>query len=523
MKRLCPPFAAAFIISAVIAAQSAYAGFRPESYLCYRTTAPVTIDGRLNEGDWLKAPFTNLFVDIEGDRMPTPSLGTRVKMLWDDSYLYVAVCLEEPNVWGTISKRDDPVYAFDNDLEIFLDVDNDGKWYIEFQVNPINVVYDLVRPNKGAPLMIPWDIEGVKTAVQVDGTLNKSDDVDKGWTVEIAWPMKSLAEHAGTMPIPPENGNTWRIDFPRVEWPFDYASKFLRRVPGKREENWVWCSQGLINNHWPEAWGFLVFSTSPVGFQDDSILAAQMERPFLTVDSKKGKKVKPGSMVLIPGGEFVQGPDPLEKETSPAYTVNVESFYIDICEVTVAEYTAFLNAVNDDSHYYKWMAHHDCGILKDSGGKYSVAPGRENYPVVYVDEKDAEAYAIWAGKRLPTESEWERACRMDDGRIHPWGSGEFTPARCNYNYNYGGTLPVGSLPEGATRNGVLDMAGNVWEICSGIYGAYPGGKPLYEITPQTVYRGGCWASPASMIHASVRDLQVMRSPYVGFRCAKDAK
>ena len=169
------------------------------------------------------------------------------------------------------------------------------------------------------------------------------------------------------------------------------------------------------------------------------------------------------------------------------------------------------------------MPHHDCGIVQNSDGSYSVIPGREEYPIVYVDLKDAEAYAAWAGKRLPTESEWERACRFSDNRPYPWGDDELSPELCNFDYHYGGTLPVGCFPGGVTKQGVHDMAGNVWELCAGEFDAYPGGEVSLERRPQTVYRGGCWASPPKMLHAAVRDVRAMRSPYIGFRCARDAK
>ena len=518
MKRMLLPL---LLVCSLV--PSVQAGFRPETYVCRRATETITIDGHLNEGSWLRAPVTQLFVDIEGDRLPPPSLGTRVKMVWDDKYVYFAVMMEEPNVWGTVSKRDDPVYAFDNDLEIFLDVNNDGKWYIEFEMNALNVVYDLVRENKSSPLIIPWDIEGIQTAVQIDGTLNKPDDVDRGWTCEIAWPMSSLREHAGEMPIPPHDGDTWRIDFPRVECEFDYESKFLRKVPRVPVQNWVWCSQGVINNHWPEAWGFLRFSTEPVGLTSSGDIPPENTAPFLTPDLKKRKKVKPGDMVRIPGGEFTQGPDPIDEKTSPAHTVTVKDFYIDRYEVTVAEYAAFLNDVRDEKHFYRHMPHHDCGIVKNTDGSYSVTPGREEYPIVYVGLENAEAYAAWAGKRLPTESEWERACRFSDNRPYPWGENDLTPELCNFNYHYGGTLPVGCFPRGVTKQGVHDMAGNVWELCAGEFESYPGGEVSLERRPQTVYRGGCWASPPKMMHAAVRDVRAMRSPFIGFRCARDAE
>jgi len=498
------------------------AGFRPKTYVCFRTDDEIVIDGKLDEGAWLRAPESDLFVDIEGDRMPLPWFGTRVKLLWDDEYLYCAAYLEDTNVWGTLFERDARVYH-DNDFEIFLDIDNDGRWYYEFEMNPLNTVYDLVRASKQARLEIEWDIEGIKTAVHVVGTLNNPADVDRGWYCEIAWPMKSLKEFAGSMAVPPLEGDEWRIDFPRVEYIFDEESKVLQRKPGTRAQNWAWSPPLVINNHWIEALGFLRFSTQLAGTQDDSAIAVGLEKPFLTLDPKKRKHVKAGSMALIPGGEFTLGPDPLDPVTSPAHSVTLDDFYIDKYEVTVAEYTAFLNGVKKDEHYFKHMAHYDCGIVKNGDGSYSVTPGREEYPIVYVNLADAEAYAAWAGKRLPTEAEWECAARFDDGRPYAWGDDALSPVRCNFNYHYGSTQKIGSFPEGKTTQGVFDMTGNVWEICAGEFGLYPGGKNVYDFKPTTVYRGGSWATPPKMLHTSVREVRIQRTPFVGFRCVKDVK
>ena len=499
------------------------AGFRPKTYICYRASGPIVIDGRLDEGSWLRAPETDLFVDIEGDRQPLPWFGTRVKLVWDDEYLYCGAMLEDTNIWGSMTGRDVLVCRDDNDFEVFIDIDDDGRWYYEFEMNALNTIYDLVRANKYARLEIEWDFEGIKTAVHFDGTLNNREDIDRAWYCEIAFPMKALAEYAGTMPVPPHDGDVWRIDFPRVQYYFDDTSKNMQKVPGTRAQNWVWSPPLVINNHWIEALGYMRFSTVAVGVQVDSEDALEFDRPFLTVDPGTRKKVKPGAMTLIPGGEFTLGPDPLDPETSPAHTVKVESFYMDTYEVTIAEYAAFLNDVKNDDYYCQHMAHYDCGIVKNADGSYNVSPGRGEYPIVYVDMKDAEAYAAWAGKRLPTEAEWEYACRFNDGRTQPWGSEELSPERCNFNYLYGGTLPVGSLPKGVSGKGLHDMAGNVWEMCAGEFKRYPGGKSVYDFTPTSVYRGGSWATPPKVVHASVRELRSQRTPFVGFRCARSGK
>jgi len=514
---------AGLVLLLVFGPLSADAQWRPATYVAYRTADSIVVDGQLNEASWIRAPTTDAFVDIEGDREDPPEEQTRVKVVWDEEYLYVAATLEESKVWGTFTERDAPVYAEDNDFEIFLDVNGDGKNYIEFEINALNTVYDLYRPNKAAPLQIPWDIEGLKTAVGVEGTLNKNDDEDDYWTVEIAWPMSSLAEHAAGAPVPPNEGDEWRIEFPRVEWALDDTSDVIRKAPGTSAENWTWTQQGLVDNHWPEAWGFLRFSDARVGTARPAEAVHEMREPFRTIEPPR-EAIDPGAMVDIPGGTYTQGADPIESDISPAHQVIVEDFSIDRYEVTVAEYTAFLNDIeNPEEHYHPNMSFRDCGIRAHDDGSYSVVEGRGNYPVVYVNRSDAEAYAEWAGKRLPTEAEWEWVARTVGDRGASGEEPPLRPERVNFNYHYGGTVPVGSMPAGATDRGVHHMLGNVWEIVADDYGPYPGGKAPFEMGQGlSIHRGGSWASPPSMVHASVRKPDAQRSPYIGFRCARDA-
>jgi hypothetical protein len=245
----------------------------PKGYVCHRTIGPLTIDGRLDEPSWRAVPWTDDFVDIEGDARPRPRFRTRVKMLWDDQYFYVGAELEEPHVWGTLTEHDAIIFQ-DNDFEVFIDPSGSSHHYAEFEINALNTGWDLLltRPYKdGGKAINSWEIPGLKTAVHVDGTLNDPRDTDRGWSVELAFPWKvlsELAQHGG----PPKDGEQWRVNFSRVEWLHEIVSGKYRKVPGKREDNWVWSPQGVIDMHRPETWGYVQFSTVPVGkatFQPD--------------------------------------------------------------------------------------------------------------------------------------------------------------------------------------------------------------------------------------------------------------
>lgn len=237
----------------------------PKGYVCYQAAGPITIDGRLDEPSWREVPWTDDFVDIEGDAKPRPRFRTRVKMLWDHQYFYVGVEMEEPHVWGTLTEHDSVIYH-DNDFEVFLDPDGDNHEYYEFEINALNTGWDLFlnKPYRdGGSMLNEWEIPGLKTAVHLDGTLNDPSDLDKGWSVEIAFPWKVLAEYAHR-PTPPRDGDQWRVNFSRVEWEHEVVDGKYRKIEGRREDNWVWSPQGAIDMHRPERWGYVQFSTGQV-------------------------------------------------------------------------------------------------------------------------------------------------------------------------------------------------------------------------------------------------------------------
>jgi hypothetical protein len=245
----------------------------PKGYVCHRAARPLVIDGRLEE-TWADAAWTDDFVDIEGDAKPRPRFRTRVKMLWDDEALYIAAELEEPHVGALLTRHDSYIFHHDNDFEVFLDPDGDGHLYAELEMNALNTTWDLLltKPYKdGGKAIDAWEIDGLRTAVHVDGTINDARDTDRGWTIEIAWPWRGLKQIASCR-VPPQDGDRWRINFSRVQLTREFRDNRYHKSPGTGEENWVWSPQGAVNMHLPERWGELVFSTEPPGtvaFQPD--------------------------------------------------------------------------------------------------------------------------------------------------------------------------------------------------------------------------------------------------------------
>jgi len=231
----------------------------PQGYLCHYASHPLTVDGKLDEADWAQAAWTSNFTDIASSVVPR--FRTRAKLLWDENYLYVGAELEEPHVWATLTNHDSVIFH-DPDFEVFMDPQGSTHNYLEFEINALNTSWDL-RLDKpyldhGTPHN-EWDIPGLKSAVQVRGSLNNSTDLDQGWTVEIAFPWKALeayARHAGA----PGEGEQWRLNFSRVEWQISTTNGAYQKLPGVPEDNWVWSPMGVVDMHRPEMWGLLQFT-----------------------------------------------------------------------------------------------------------------------------------------------------------------------------------------------------------------------------------------------------------------------
>jgi len=244
-------------------------------YGCRRVDTPIRIDGSLNDPAWVRLPWSDDFVDIRGGGGPRPRFHTRVKLGWDDSFFYVGATLDEPHVWGTLREKNAVIFQ-DNDFEIFIDPDGDGRNYYEFEINALGTIWELSLPKPYGEGGVPvqgCNIPGLKSAVHVRGTLNDPSDVDEGWSVEIAFPWAGLARYNPGRATPPSPGDVWRVNFSRVQWKHRVIDGRYERIPPHGtppgnlapeeqehpEDNWVWSPQGAINMHLPQHWGEVLF------------------------------------------------------------------------------------------------------------------------------------------------------------------------------------------------------------------------------------------------------------------------
>lgn len=236
----------------------------PRIYIAKKTTGTITIDGKADEAQWNKADWTVDFSDItDGENKPA-AYTTRGKLLWDDNYVYLYVAFEEPHVWATLKEHDSSVFQ-DNALEVFIDPDDDTHNYVEFQINAFTTVWDLIMNlpyRNGGRSLSDWDIKGLQKAVHVNGTLNDPTDEDRGWGVELAFPIKSIlgGRRAAIKP-----GDYWRMNFSRVQRETEVQDgQYQRKSDGNGRplapEYWVWSPVGAVNLHFPERMGYVLFA-----------------------------------------------------------------------------------------------------------------------------------------------------------------------------------------------------------------------------------------------------------------------
>jgi iron(II)-dependent oxidoreductase len=292
---------------------------------------------------------------------------------------------------------------------------------------------------------------------------------------------------------------------------------------------------------------------------DETMLATHQLREGEPVLHAPPPPTSPGAPdpaeVLVPTGGFTMGtsvePWALDNER-PAHQVGLPAYVIDAAPVTNGRYVEFIEAGGyTDERWWSpegWRHRTDAGLVaplfwrRDADGSWwrrrfgVVEQVHPDEPVVHVCFHEAQAFATWAGRRLPTEAEWEKAARWDPvsgrSRRYPWGDEEPTPERANLGQLHLGPAPVGAYPRGASALGVHQLIGDVWEWTSSGWHPYPG----FEMFPYPEYsevffggdyrvlRGGSFGADPSAVRSTFRnwDHPIRRQIFSGFRCARDA-
>lgn len=249
--------------------------------------------------------------------------------------------------------------------------------------------------------------------------------------------------------------------------------------------------------------------------------------PTLGVGTVITSPVDGAEMVYVPAGDFLMGSDVKQDvsalpDEKPQHTVELNAFWIDRKEVTNAAYAMCVKAEKCHPPFNEYSA---------TRSVYYTDTLFADFPVIFVSWYDARDYCTWAGRRLPTEAEWEKAARGTQGQIFPWGeTSSAVSSLLNFDKRQGDTTVVGNYVFGASPYGALDMAGNVWEWVADTYRfdyylkAPTANPPGPEVGSLKVYRGGAWDEVIWSVRAAARGYNNPRTGYpdVGFRCAADA-
>jgi iron(II)-dependent oxidoreductase len=290
---------------------------------------------------------------------------------------------------------------------------------------------------------------------------------------------------------------------------------------------------------------------------DETMLATHQLRvgaPVLHAPDPEPATLPSQREVFVPAGEFTMGtstePWALDNER-PAFRTHVDGFFIDTVPVSNGDYLAFIDAGGyDDVRWWSpqgWAYRQQANVVaprfwqRDGDGwvrtRFGVVERVPlDEPVVHVSFHEAAAYAKWAGKRLPTEPEWEKAARFDPAtgrsRRYPWGDEEPTSAHANLGQRHLRPAPVGSYPAGESALGVRQLIGDVWEWVDSDFQPYPGFAPFpYREYSEVFFggdykmlRGGSFGTDASAVRGTFRnwDHPIRRQIFAGFRCARSA-
>jgi iron(II)-dependent oxidoreductase len=270
------------------------------------------------------------------------------------------------------------------------------------------------------------------------------------------------------------------------------------------------------------------------------LMTSEAYEPSVRREIPTGPTHRPPDMLLVPEGTFVMGAGgPLGgsgfsyDNERPDHEVEVEAFHIDATPVTNGDFAGFVEETGAELPLY-WLRDGEGFAVRSFGEVGPIDPAR---PVCHVTWHQADAYARHAGKRLPTEAEWEKAASWEPEtgakRVHPWGDGPPSPELANLDQLAFGPAPAGAYSKGAAPCGALQMLGDVWEWTASGFDQYPGFRafPYREYSeeffggPYRVLRGGAWATQPEAVSNTFRnwDHPERRQIFAGFRCARDAQ
>ncbi len=234
-------------------------------YTVLRTPGGITVDGKLNEPGWKSAPFTQPFVIYHNGE--TPKQATRAQMLWDDTFLYIAFTMEDRDVWAATKKWyvGDKCLCLEEVAEVFIDPDGDGLNYLEAEINPYGALMALRLDKefaKGGSGDYSWTYKKLGIGIGVNGSLNDSTDVDKSWICEMAFPFEEIAFTAPSRSFPPKQGEFWRINLYR----YDYPRPLVKG--GEELSAWNrtrWGDEKSRGFHAPNYFGKIIYSDKVAG------------------------------------------------------------------------------------------------------------------------------------------------------------------------------------------------------------------------------------------------------------------
>ena len=218
-------------------------------YTIKRTAAPISVDGKLDEAVWSGAEPIKLSAKNGGE----PKQPTTARILRDDQFIYFAFDCTDSHIWSTLKERDEPLYN-EEVVEVFIDTDGDGRGYLELEVNPLDALWDGFILNTAAKRagILAWNSFAIKWAVHLEGTLNDPSDKDKGWSVELALPLKDIYTAPNN---PPRAGDKWRLNLYRIDLPDG---------PGKPGDPAAWSPVSGKTFHDPDRFGEVIFSDEVV-------------------------------------------------------------------------------------------------------------------------------------------------------------------------------------------------------------------------------------------------------------------